>query len=284
VASLDLLLDALAANPAEHTPTGAQYRAWKAEAREIALALFSAKERVERDFGPFGKLSLPYTKMGAIDSVDLFGLDELIIFSFYRANRNRYKRVLDIGANLGLHSMIMSRCGFQVRAFEPDPWHYGLLKENLAANGAASVEPSQAAVSTADGEAQFVRVLGNTTGSHLAGSKDSYGDKETFKVEIRAAGPLFESADLAKIDAEGHEKEILLAATKAQLQKLDIMVEIGNPANARAVFDHLRSLGVGMFAQKIGWQRVAEPGQVPTSHREGSLFISAKAAMPWQRS
>jgi len=281
MAALDLLLDALAANPAQHTPTGEQYRLWKAQAREIALELFSAAERVERQFGPFGSLSMPYTKMGAIDSVDLFGLDELIIFTFYRANRARYKRVLDIGANLGLHSMVMSRCGFQVRAFEPDPWHYGLLKQNLQANGASSVEPIQAAVSTADGEAQFVRVLGNTTGSHLAGSKDSYGEKETFKVEIRAAGPLFDWADLAKIDAEGHEKEILLSASKAQLQKLDIMVEIGNPANAKAVFEHLRGLGVGMFAQKIGWQRVERLEQVPTSHREGSLFISAKPAMPW---
>jgi FkbM family methyltransferase len=284
VATLDQVLDALAGNPALHTPTGAAYQQYKATARKAALELFSAKERVERDFGPFGRLSLPYTKMGAIDSVDLFGLDELIIFTFYRANRGRYKRVLDVGANLGLHSMIMSRCGFEVKAFEPDPWHFGLLKENLAANGAKSVEPIQAAVSTADGEAQFVRVLGNTTGSHLAGSKDSYGDKETFKVEIRAAAPLFAWADLAKIDAEGHEKEILLSATQATFRKLDIMVEIGNAANAKAVFEHLRSLGVGMFAQKIGWQRVEELGHVPTSHREGSLFISAKAAMPWQPS
>jgi FkbM family methyltransferase len=218
--------------------------------------------------------------MGAIDSVDLFGLDELIIFAFYRANRARYRRVLDIGANLGLHSIVMARCGYQVKAFEPDPWHFDLLKKNLEANG-ASVEPIQAAVSTTDGEAQFVRVLGNTTGSHLAGSKDSYGEKETFTVLTRAIGPLFEWADLAKIDAEGHEKDLLLSTSAAALQKLDIMVEIGNPSNARAVFDHMRALGVGMFAQKIGWGRVEDLNDVPTSHREGSLFISAKAAMPW---
>lgn len=281
MSTLDLLFAALAENPRLHAPSGANYALCKSVARAAALELFASPERVARQFGPFGEISLPYTKMGAIDSVDLFGLDELIIFSFYRANRSRYRRVIDVGANLGLHSMIMSRCGFQVRAFEPDPWHYGLLKQNLDANGASSVEPIQAAVSTADGEAQFVRVLGNTTGSHLAGSKDSYGDKETFKVEIRAAAPLFEWADLAKIDAEGHEKEILLSATQAHLQRLDIMVEIGNAANARAVFEHLRGLGIGMFAQKIGWQRVETLQDVPTSHREGSLFISAKAAMPW---
>ena len=284
MSTLDLLFEALAENPRLHAPGGANYALCKSVARAAALELFSAPERVARQFGPFGEISLPYTKMGAIDSVDLFGLDELIIFTFYRANRNRYRRVLDIGANLGLHSLIMSHCGFEVRAFEPDPWHFGLLKKNLEANGATSVEPIAAAVSTADGEAQFVRVLGNTTGSHLAGSKDSYGEKETFAVPIRAAAPLFDWADLAKIDAEGHEKEILLAATKAQLQKLDIMVEIGNPANAKALFEHLRALGIGMFAQKIGWRRVETLDQVPTSHREGSLFISAKASMPWQPS
>src|SRR5574341_904869 len=82
----------------------------------------------------------------------------------------RYRRARDIGANLGLHSIVLARCGFEVKAFEPDPWHFGLLKDNLAANR-ARVEAIPAAVSTADGEAQFVRVLGNTTGSHLAGSK-----------------------------------------------------------------------------------------------------------------
>jgi FkbM family methyltransferase len=224
---------------------------------------------------------MPYTKMGAIDSLDLFGVDELIIFAFYNANRSRYRRVLDIGANLGLHSTIMSRCGFEVRAFEPDPWHYGLLSENLSANGANTVTAFKAAVSTEDGEAEFVRVLGNTTGSHLAGAKDSYGEKEVFTVPIRAAHPLFEWADLAKIDAEGHEKQLLLTATPELMQELDIMVEIGNVENARAVFEHFQAIGIGMYSQKAGWGRVRQLGDVPTSHREGSLFISAKPAMPW---
>lgn len=279
--TLDLLFEALAERPNLHVPTAAIYRYWKATARASIEQMFAATERIAQPFGPFGSLSLPYTKMGAINSLDLFGLDELIIFAFYNANRARYRRVLDIGANLGLHSIIMARCGYSVKAFEPDPWHYGLLVGNLAANGAATVEPIRAAVSTADGEAQFVRVLGNTTGSHLAGSKDSYGEKEYFTVATCAVQPLFEWADLAKIDAEGHEKALLLTTTKQIMQKLDIMVEIGNPENARVVFEHFQSIGIGLYAQKVGWGRVQRVTDVPTSHREGSLFISAKPAMPW---
>jgi FkbM family methyltransferase len=278
---LNQLLDALAETPQLHAPSTAFYRLCKGIARPIMLELFSSAQRIDREFGPFGAISLPYTKMGAIDSVDLFGLDELIIFTFYNANRSRYRRTLDIGANLGLHSIVMARCGFSVKAFEPDPWHYGLLTENLQANGASNVEPDAAAVSTADGEAQFVRVLGNTTGSHLAGSKDSYGDKEHFTVPTRAVQSLFEWADFAKIDAEGHEKELLLTITPALMQNLDIMVEIGNAGNAQAVFQHFQSIGISMYAQKVGWNRVGRVTDVPTSHREGSLFISAKSAMPW---
>lgn len=279
--TLEPIFNALAESPGLHVRTSAFYELCRVTVRPIIEQLFASPVRADRPFGPFGSISMPYTKMGAIDSLDLFGVDELIIFAFYNANRARYRRVLDIGANLGLHSTIMSRCGFEVRAFEPDPWHYGLLSENLAANKANLVTTFKEAVSTEDGEAQFVRVLGNTTGSHLAGAKDSYGEKEVFTVPIRAVRPLFEWADLAKIDAEGHEKNLLLMTTSELMQGLDIMVEIGNVENAKAVFAHFQSIGIGMFSQKAGWGRVQQLDEVPTSHREGSLFISAKPAMPW---
>jgi FkbM family methyltransferase len=280
VSTLNLLFDALREQPSLHAPSTAFYRLCKATARAAIEPLFSAAERVTRKFGPFGELSLPYTRMGNIDSLDLFGLDELIIFAFYHANRSRYRRVLDIGANLGLHSIVMDRCGFSVNAFEPDPWHYGMLVENLASNRASRVEPIAAAVSTRDGNAEFVRVLGNTTGSHLAGSKDSYGERETFTVPTCAVQPLFGAADFAKIDAEGHEKELLLTTTRATMSQLDIMVEIGNAANAKAVFEHFQAIGIGMFPQKIaGAKRRNIPDANVASRRH--LFITPKPTMPW---
>jgi FkbM family methyltransferase len=277
----DSLIEALVENQQLHIPASAGYRLCKGVARQQVEALFSATERIGRPFGPFGEISMPYTKMGAIDSLDLFGLDELIIFAFYHANRARYRKTLDIGGNLGLHSLIMSKCGFNVTTFEPDPWHYEKLTANLAANQAFSVEPNCAAVSTVDGEAQFVRVLGNTTGSHLAGAKESYGDREYFTVPVRAAGILLAGVDLAKIDAEGHEKSILLTTTREMMGHLDIIVEIGSEENAAAVFQHFDALGVRMFPQKIGWSPAKTVADLPVSHRDGSLFVSAKSAMPW---
>jgi len=275
------IFEAIIEAPLLHKPDGAVYKILKTQLRQEVDTLFMGEERVDRDFWKFGSLSLPFTRMGAITSLDLFGLDELILFAFYYRNRARYKQAVDIGANLGLHSMLMSRCGFAVQCFEPDPRHFQLLNENLTANRIETVEPIQAAVSIQAGKAQFVRVLGNTTGSHLAGVKDSYGEKEIFEVETRAIAPLFASADIAKIDAEGHERDLLLALTPETAANLDIVVEIGNAANAEAVFNHLKGHRIGMFAQKIGWETVTKLEHMPTSHRDGSLFISLKSEMPW---
>jgi len=236
-----------------------------------------------REFGPFGKLIFPYRTMGAINSLDLFGLDELIIFAFYWQNRHRYRSTLDIGANIGLHSILMARVGFKVRSFEPDPVTMKIHKENLALNDCRQNDAVQAAVSDKKGSAEFVRVLGNTTGSHLAGAKSSpYGDLEKFPVEIVPIQEQLEDVQFMKLDAEGHEVVILRAIDQSKWKHLDAMVEIGTPENAKLTYGHLSQLGVNMFAQKFGWKRVQNEQEMPTSYKEGSLFITAKDAMPWQ--
>jgi FkbM family methyltransferase len=281
LSKLDDIFTALSTDPRLHVPGTGPYLELKAQARAEVERLFRSEAPAPHPFGPFGPITLPYTRMGAIDSLDLFGLDELIIFAFYNASRARYTRVLDVGANLGLHSIILAACGFEVRAYEPDPRHYELLSANLKANQASRVQAVKAAVSTADGEAEFVRVLGNTTGSHLAGAKNSYGEREFFKVRVEAVAPLFGWASLAKIDAEGHERQLLLASTRADFGHLDVMVEVGSAENAAAIFEHMASQGVGMYPQKLGWQAARSATDLPTSHRDGSLFLSAKGGMPW---
>ena len=278
---LDGLLDALPEARHLHGPSSELYALLKQVARREIESLFRRGDS-PRGFGRFGELTFPYESMGAVDSLSLFDLDELILFSFYWRNRGRYRRTLDIGANIGLHSIVMSRCGFEVRAYEPDPTHFALLKRNLALNACSQVSPVNAAVSRHAGTLEFVRVLGNTTGSHLAGSKPSpYGELERFPVRVEAIGPLLRGADLVKMDVEGHEAEILLGTERADWIETDGVVEIGSAANARAVFEHFRSIGVRMFAQKRDWELVGDLADMPTSYRDGSLFVTCRDDMPW---
>ena len=277
------LFEFLADHPQDHARGTSLYRfveGLTTAAFHEAQPAFEAGEKVA--IAELGSIVLPYEKMGAIDSIDLFGLDELLMFSFYYRNRGRYARAADIGANLGLHSILLSLCGSKVEAYEPDPAHYEKLIRNLGLNGIDSCTVHKAAVSEKDGTMQFVRVLGNTTSSHLAGAKaNPYGELERFDVAVHDINAIAERVDLFKIDAEGHEAVLLNALAIDAWKRVDAFVEIGTPDNARAVFDRFHKTGVNIFSQKRGWARVESIEDVPVTYKEGGIFISAKPVMPW---
>ena len=283
ITTLGEIIAELPSLSAQHARTTATYAAReKAVGEAVKASRFAQIEGARETLGDFGEIELPYYKMGAVDSLDLFGLDELIIFSFYWTNRHRYRRAADIGANLGLHSILMGKCGWQVRAFEPDPVHAQLLRRNLGLNRSATVELVEAAVSDKAGTLEFVRVLGNTTSSHLAGAKqNAYGQLERFPVRVESIASIMPSVDFVKMDAEGQEKTIILGTEAKHWSSTDMMVEIGSPENAAAIFQHLQNLGVHAFAQKLGWTEVKSLSDMPTSYKDGSLFITKLGAMPW---
>jgi FkbM family methyltransferase len=248
----------------------------------IKESVLSEEGHLPIDTGVFGKIVFPYTKMGAIDSLDLFGLDELIIFSYYWTNRMRYRNVADIGANIGLHSLLMSRCGWQVNAYEPDPVHCDLIKRNLNLNNVNSVTLFEAAVSDKAGSFEFTRVKGNTTGSHLTGSKKTpYGELDKFRVDVEAIFDIMNRVDFIKLDVEGHEAVIIKSTNTKDWEGVDMMLEVGSPENAEDIFKHLNEIRVNCFSQKNGWKRVSSIADMPIGYREGSLFISTKDVMNW---
>lgn len=278
---MDKIFQTLMRSPECHIPGSQAYLALRDAAQQQIGDMFSGEQAVEQPFWEFGRISFPYHRMGAISSLDLFGLDELIIFAFYRANRSRYSKVADIGANIGLHSLLLGRCGYSVRSYEPDPLHFAKLCANLERNATTTVQPIQGAVSTSTGTTRFVRVLGNTTGSHLAGVKDSYGDKEEFEVAVTDISNIYAENDLIKMDAEGHEAALLSKLSRKEASAVDIIAEVGNEANASAIYSDCFAKGINMFSQKTGWGKVREMGHMPASHREGSLFVTMKDSILW---
>jgi len=276
------LIDALPSISNSHARNNAVYKVFEKVAdNAVSNSELKKTQDAVVDLGPLGTINFPYQQFGSIDSLDLFGLDELIIFSYYLVNKRKYKKTYDIGANIGVHSIIMSLCGWDVTCIEPDPVHMGILKSNLALNKATSVTPLEAAVSNEAGELEFVRVVGNTTSSHLSGAKQPYGDLVKFPVKVLAIKDIMSSADFIKMDVEGVEKEIILATDKNDWNGTDMMLEIGTEANAVAIFEHLQSIGVNSFSQKNGWALVNGLGDVPTSYKEGSIFISVMDKMNW---
>lgn len=214
-------------------------------------------------------LNIPKVSFGKVDSDALFGPLDQEIFDFYERNASRYKKTLDIGANIGVHTILMAKQGWYVEAFEPDPAHFAMLKDLVwEHDGLIAMTP--AAVSNRAGRAQFVRVSNNTTGSHLEGLKASYGPVERFEVDLVDCRPLIAWADFAKLDCEGSEADILETVSN---DRCEFMVEVSDLRNAERIFEHFRRLAIPMWAQKSDWQRVERLGDMPTHHSQGHLFI-----------
>src|SRR3990167_2053828 len=106
-------------------------------------------------------LDIPKVSFGNIGSDALFGPLDQEVFDFYESNRDRYKTALDIGANIGVHSILMARQGWAVKAYEPDPIHFGMLGRNSLRD--PPFVCNNKAVSNRSGRAMFVRVSNNTT-------------------------------------------------------------------------------------------------------------------------
>jgi FkbM family methyltransferase len=264
-----------------HSPYSSFHRFCSLALRKEVELIFSGDGDVE--FGPFGRLIFPYFSMGNIDSLNLFDLDEVILFSFYWQNRNRYKTVLDIGANIGIHSIILSKCGFNVTSYEPEKTHYDVLKSNLTNNSLSSIKAIDAAVSYKNGETEFVVVKGNTTGSHIAGSKaDPYGELEKYKVRLLGFENIIENADLIKMDVEGHEKEIICKSNPTIFDNFDLMLSIHDKENAKQIFDYFSNNNINMFSQKNNWEKVSKFEDMIITHHDGTLFVSVKDSMNWE--
>lgn len=219
-------------------------------------------------------LDIPFVRFGPeVTSDDLFCAKEQALFDFYAAAKDRYRSALDIGANIGVHTILMARNGWKVMAFEPDPNIYSQCVENITANlsGFRGVLVTLGAVSDHEGRTTFVRVKNNMTGSHLKGDKVSYGETDEFEVQVFDCRKIFYKYDFAKIDCEGHEARLLCTVTPSL--KADFMVEVGNEQNANAIFTHMRRIRRRMWAQKLDWQEVRSLADIPKHHSEGALFI-----------
>jgi hypothetical protein len=149
-------------------------------------------------------------------------------------------------------------------------------------NQSANVTVFENAISDKPGTLEFIRVLGNTTGSHLAGAKlNPYGQLERFPVNVLSIESVMSNVDFIKLDAEGQEKLILLATDSNHWKTTDMILEVGSSENALGIFSHMNEIGVNLFSQKLNWNKVTSVEGMPNSYKEGSLFISAKSSMIW---
>jgi len=118
--------------------------------------------------------------------------------------------VVDIGANIGYYTLLAAkRIGVrgQVISFEPDPFNYKRLVENVQMNGWNNVKAFQLAVSDFNGEKKLnIPKLGRSGSTFVI--RSNIANSITVNT-ISLDSFLRDSPDLIKIDVEGAELEVL---------------------------------------------------------------------------
>lgn len=121
---------------------------------------------------------------------------------------------LDIGANIGNHSLVIAGATKRLLSFEPIPFLYEVLANNLRLNGLKHATALNVGLSDTSTSAEiFVDHSGNLGSSSIS---ERHGDGELLPISLRQGDDLLremgleQSVDFIKIDVEGHEAQALV--------------------------------------------------------------------------
>ena len=188
--------------------------------------------------------------------------------------------VMDVGANLGLYSLLISRAvgpSGKVYAFEPVPEFFAQLKEHLALNNAASVIPVPIALSDEKGIAKMsVKGGASSLFRHVS---DEFVEVQMERLDDFVEGEGIERVDAIKIDVEGAELKVIRGADKTiRRNKPILMVEV-SPVTLQAagttpeeLFETIVGYGYNAFVIRHGKAIPTDKVVEPWRHSGGRRF------------
>jgi FkbM family methyltransferase len=192
--------------------------------------------------------------------------------------------LVDVGANVGLHSIKLARRieGLQVFAFEPIASTYEALLANASKNGVSEqLDARRMALSDGDGEIRLTKQfrVGNFVVPDGAQVADGVAETVPAKRLDDVLDGVAERVDLIKCDVEGSELAVLRGAESLlERFKPAIFVEVMERYTRRyghepeAVFQFLRERGYGHELVKRG-QRTPSTGSIEGDLRQTTNFL-----------
>jgi FkbM family methyltransferase len=191
---------------------------------------------------------------------------------------------IDVGANLGLYSILMARRGARVTAFEPSPRARGVLLSNLELNRVQHyVRVEAAALSDFSGEAWLT--VSFEASNHLLADPSSH---DVTPVTVKRLDDYLDvlgldgmsSLSYIKIDVEGHDLSVLRGAESIiKLARPTISVEVWNGGDEIREWFRERDYSIFLYdpARYDLWS-------VPATYRKQANFLAIpRTKIDWVR-
>lgn len=196
-------------------------------------------------------------------------------------------QVVDIGANIGLYTLLLSQLvgnAGRVFAFEPEPNLFSTLCDNCATNAALNVTPFQCAAGDANGRAIFQRSPFNSGDNRLG-----HGGSSASTVEVPVARLddvlTARQVQFIKLDVQGHEFAALNGMQEVIASSPDVRVLFEFwPAGLRAantrpesLLDFFRERGFELCETKDGRVRSLRDSRQLISNLEPKHYTNLLA-------
>ena len=215
-----------------------RYRASRMERVELtrlaALPRFTRSDT--RLLGP--TIALPDSASFVWTYRDIFQRE---LYAFRARSERPY--IIDGGANIGLSVLYFKRLYplAEIVAFEPDPYIFGLLQQNLRSHGHDDVRLERCALWSSETRLSF---HGDGADGGRVVQEDAGG---TAVQAVRLRPFLDRRVDLLKLDVEGAETEVLRdcrdALDKVESLYLEYHSTVGQPQTLHVVLEILASAG-----------------------------------------
>jgi len=139
---------------------------------------------------------------------------------------------VDVGANIGLHTLELSECvgsNGKVLAYEPDPYNFSLLTKNILVNEAANVVTQRIAIGESNGEVLLWHNPWNF-GDHRVEASARPGERYD-SVAIRTLDSVTMSIlpgkiGLIKVDVQGYDFFVLKGMTKTLERNAQVVLVV----------------------------------------------------------
>ena len=222
----------------------------------------------------FGNILWPDQSFGNLYSSCFFSITEFLVWINYVFPRN-YNSMWDVGAHMGIDTILMGKKSKKVTSFEPDKTSFDALNCNINTNQLKSIMTINAGLSYETGTEKFVKVRGNTTANHILGTRNSYGELEYDMIDLVNFKD-YDCPEFAKINIEGYEKLLFKKMDEDFWDKCETIVEIHSEDCMRAVHDVAKHNSLSIYPQKIGFKRSSNFYDFPVSNKEGYIVVSKK--------